>query len=130
VSYRGLILGYGVINVGGGVVLFVLIEWLWKRFYEKRHIPEKKLEDRDSVLTFLVGCVERTLYTLALCFGLWQWIGFWIGIKVAIRWPNKSGSAYGPADNIWLLGTALSLLLGLLAARIVLGHLALNASPK
>jgi len=136
-----------VANPLGGLALWVLIDkFFWPAYFRKRlkaieealeklnpegeadKVPladllEKKKDiqtkkaSRNS-LTFLVGCVERILYIVAIYIGAWPWIGFWIGIKVAIRWRNQSDTVDGSSDNIWLLGTAFSVALGYLCACI------------
>jgi hypothetical protein len=122
-------LGFVVTNLAaGGLLLLLLDKWLWPRFFDRYPEHRRKERLRDPLLTFLVGTVERILYTLALYLGAWQWVGFWVGIKVAIRWRSKSDSAYGSSDNIWIIGTVLSILSSFLGAYIVLGQLPLKGT--
>ncbi len=79
----------------------------------------------EPKLTFssLLGCLERGLYTGALLLGAPQWIGVWLAIKVAAKWRSRNETAgddapSAPVDNIWLIGTGLSLLFGFLGAAI------------
>jgi hypothetical protein len=121
-----ILIGFVGVNFIAGLVLYGLLDvWLWPRFFNRYLEHKEKERLRDPLLTFLVGTVERVLYTLALCIGAWQWIGLWVGIKVATRWRSKLDSAYGPTDNIWLLGTALSLTFACIGAAAV-GHLTIN----
>ena len=119
--------GFGLVNLTAGGLLWLLLDrWLWPRFFKRYPEDEKKRKLRDPLLTFLVGTVERVLYTLALYLGAWQWIPFWVGVKVAIRWPNKSGAAHGASENIWIIGTVLSILASFAGAYFALGHLPLK----
>jgi hypothetical protein len=127
--YRAL-LGFVGANLLAGLFLYWLIDkWLWKRFFDNYPKYRYKQHHRDKWLTFWVGFVERILYTLALCIGASQWIGLWIGVKVATRWRSKSDPAFGPTDNIWLLGTSLSILFSCLGALIV-GHLMIDGVSR
>lgn len=63
----------------------------------------------------LVGIVERLLYTGALLASRQEFIGVWLGIKVIARWQtNPHDEKPIDSDNIWLVGSGLSLLLGYL----------------
>jgi len=70
--------------------------------------------------------VERFLYTAALYWGGYQWVGVWLGIKVIARWQatekeEKSRRKAGSLD-VWLIGNALSLAFGFGGAWIAVGH--------
>jgi hypothetical protein len=52
---------------------------------------------------------------------MWQLIGGWFVLKVGAKW--KTPSAYRGADNVWLIGTGLSLIFAFLGAWIALGHM-------
>lgn len=105
---------------------------LWP-YTAKKHGFEVDL----AALTWVVGLIERFTFTAALIIpGAWQWIGVWLAMKVIVRWqsvPSKGedgGEGRLPSkkrdsDNIWLIGTALSVLFGFAGAWIALGHLPL-----
>jgi hypothetical protein len=117
-----IILGFALSIVGGDLVLHVLIDkCLWPKVLSSLGLKAPKF-----TLTRQVGWLERLLYTLALYIGVWQWIGAWLAIKVAARWRSTSGPPYGSSDNIWLLGTGISVLFGFLGAWVALGHLPLK----
>lgn len=118
-----VIVGFVFANAIFGYLLYLVIESLWHRYFVRRPKESDKKTHRQPLLTFLVGYVERLMYALAICIGAWQWIGFWIGVKVAIRWRNKDSQPDGSSDNIWLLGTSLSLLCSYVCAGLALGHL-------
>ena len=118
----GLIVSIGL----GAWVLSKLIGWLWK-CYEveelKKGEEERLMPDLSHTYTTVwVGSVERLLYTTAICVGAWQWIGLWVGVKVAVWWRGHQGDKGALiADNIWLIGNGLSIAFGLLGALIALG---------
>ena len=108
--------------VGGQIVLWPLIE---KCLYG--HRAAKKFEfnlEKKSRLSWLVGMIERLLYTGALVFGVKEWIGVWLAIKIAARWQSKGEkeTEKQDSDNIWLIGTGLSVLFGWVGACIALWH--------
>jgi hypothetical protein len=112
--------GYLVSVVGGAGTIHLILRIPWKRFYDKT--PGKSQPPAFS-LTMMVGCLERFLYTSAICIGAWEWIGIWVAVKVAVRWRGKSDNPDGSVDNIWLIGTALSIIFGFAGAWIILGKL-------
>lgn len=127
-------LGLAFSVVGGDLVLHNLIDlFLWPKFYEVHNLPPppvfpltKRVGWLVFPLTRQVGWLERFLYTLAIYVGVWQWIGVWLAIKVAARWRSTQERPYGPADNIWLIGTGLSVLFGFVGAWVALGLLPLK----
>lgn len=119
--YWQVILGYLVSTLGGCIVMWFLHEkWVW-RLAGKAHGQSLKKVAR---LSWVVGVVERILYTASLFLGAWPLIGVWLAIKVVARWQSSAETTKGPdSDNIWLIGTALSLMMGFFGAWIALGHL-------
>jgi len=70
--------------------------------------------------------LERAIYTGALLVpgsGI-QLIAGFLAVKVAARWHGLSGPrATADSDNIWIIGTWLSVLFGVAGAWIALGHM-------
>ncbi len=99
-----------------------------KRLYQEGKPVEwpKPPSTQRGSLSLPQGLVERTLYTGALMMGAPQWIGVWLAIKVAAKW--KSQTHERGADNIWLIGTGVSLLVAFVGAWIALGRLPSVAS--
>ena len=112
-------IGFAVsVAVGGAVLYGVLERFLWDKYFRDHpNVPRP-----NYTTTRVVGLLERLMYTGALCAGIWQWVGFWLALKVTVRWRTKT-EPDGPSDNIWLIGTGLSVLFGFLGAWIALGHL-------
>lgn len=110
----------------------VMDRWLWPHA-AKMH----GYKWEGAALTWLVGMVERFTFTAALIIpSAWQWIGVWLAMKAIVRWQSvpSTGEAGGKekfpskqrdSDNIWLIGTALSVVIGFVGAWIALGHLPL-----
>jgi hypothetical protein len=119
-DWRHIALGFSASVIGGEVVLYLLLEkFLWPRA-AKRH---KFTLSPVHHLSGAVGMVERFLYTSALIVGVKEWVGVWLAVKVIARWQSAAPDKQ-PEDsnNIWLIGTGLSLWFGFLGACIVLGH--------
>ena len=115
-------LGIGLlVSVGlGGLSQHFLMQRAWT--YAKKKEP-KLGEQPAQVLTIPVGALERALYTLALSFGAFSWVGIWLGLKVAASW-NRWRNAEPASTNAWLLGNGMAVMWGLLGAWIALGGFA------
>jgi len=128
-----IILGFVFSVVVGHFLLWLLIEKvLWPCAEKKQTLAEKRKPIRQKVhLSWLVGVVERLLYTSALIIGAWQWVGIWLALKVIARWQqspqNDPEIQRAPtildSSNIWLIGTGLSVLFGFVGAWIALGQI-------
>ena len=113
-----IIWGFIVSVVGGDLVIYPIVVWyLWPKLV-RRHKEVKS----KGMLSRQVGWLERALYTASLLVGAWQWIGIWLAMKVAARWRSTSGDSDAPVDNVWLIGSGLSVLFGFLGAWVALGH--------
>ena len=108
----------------GHVVLWVLIEKTLWPYIRSNHVAEP--EHHRSRLSWMVGVLERAIYTGALMVpgsGI-QLIAGFLAVKVAARWHGSSGPrATADSDNIWIIGTWLSVLFGVAGAWIALGHM-------
>jgi len=113
-----VVLGFVVSVIGGDLVIYPLVQWyLWPQI--AKHYGETK--PKGHTFTRSVGWLERVLYTAALLANAWQWIGIWLAVKVAARWRSTAGDSDAPVDNVWLIGTGLSVLFGFLGAWVALG---------
>jgi hypothetical protein len=119
-----VIAGFAFSIVVGHFVLWWLIETTLWPYVRKYHPPEPN--HHKSRLSWLVGVLERAIYTGALMVpgsGI-QLIAGFLAVKVAARWHGSSGPrATADSDNIWIIGTWLSVLFGALGAWIALGHI-------
>lgn len=110
--------GFVVSMFVGHLVLWLLVDKvLWRRIGGKPHEPGDV-----PPLTALVGITERALYSASLLLGAPQWIGIWLALKVAVGW-HSSSKRQSPSDNLWLIGTALSLAIAFVGAWIAGGKL-------
>jgi hypothetical protein len=126
VPWCRIIAGYSVSIGAGHALLHPLVDgYLWPRF---REAYKDRLGQYPVHFSWLVGIVERALYTTALAIGAWQFVGVWLAIKVAARWRNPDDQKGVPTDNIWLIGTGVSLLFGFLGAWIIRWHLPMLGS--
>ena len=117
-------MGFVFSTLGGHFVLWPLIDkFLWPYVSRKHNFRAHKFR-----LSWLVGIIERGLYTGALIAGAREWIGVWLAVKVVARWQTE-GEKPPDSDNIWLIGTALSVLFGFLGAWIALGTLPIRRTP-
>jgi hypothetical protein len=126
-----LIAGFAFSIGVGHLVLWWLIEkTLWP--YVRTHHPPDP-DHHKSRLSWLVGVLERTVYTAAFLLpgsGIQLVAGF-LALKVASRWHSSSGPrSTVDSDNIWIIGTTLSVLFGVAGAWIALGHVPSLANIK
>ena len=119
-----IICGFVFSILVGHFVLWWLIEKTLWPYVRKLHPPEPN--HHKSRLSWVVGVLERAIYTGALMVpgsGI-QLIAGFLAVKVAARWHGSSGPrATADSDNIWIIGTWLSVLFGALGAWIALGHI-------
>jgi hypothetical protein len=71
----------------------------------------------------LSGIIDRVIYTSSLLFSAREFIAIWLAIKVAVqwkRWEDKEDLGKARASfHIFIIGTGLSLLYGIVGALIV-----------
>jgi hypothetical protein len=112
-------LGFFVSVVVGDLVISpIIVKYCWPRLVKHHKVTAGK-----GTFSREVGWLERLMYTGAIYCGAWQWIGVWMAVKVAARWRSTAGDTAAPVDNVWLLGSGLSILFGFLGAWVALGHL-------
>jgi hypothetical protein len=126
-----LIAGFAFSILVGHVVLWLLIEKTLWPYVTKQHPPDP--DHHKSRLSWMVGILERTIYTGAFMLPVTgiQLVAGFLALKVASRWHSSSGPrSTVDSDNIWMIGTCLSVLFGLLGAWIALGHMPPLANIK
>ena len=115
--------GLAVSSLGGALVLWLLIDKLAWGYLERQGIERKQ-----KILTIPLGIVERILYSMAFILGAPGWVGVWLAIKVAVQWDRWKGENRG-TYNVFLMGSALSILIAFLGAWIALGEIPTVTSP-
>jgi hypothetical protein len=119
-----VIAGFSVSILVGHIVLWSLIETTLWPYVRRNHPPDP--DHQKSRLSWMAGVLERAVYTGALMVpgsGI-QLIAGFLALKVASRWHSSSGPrSTVDSDNIWMIGTCLSVLFGVAGAWIALGHI-------
>jgi len=110
--------GFFVSTIGGAFVLWLLIDKVGWSYLKKQGVGGKP----RAILTPVLGIVERGLYTGALLMGAPEWIAVWLALKVAVAWRRWEGEKRG-SYNLFLIGSALSVMFGVIGAWIALGRL-------
>ena len=107
-----IILGYLFSTVVSTLVMWILIDKLaWPYI-----LKDSSFDKKPGILTLPMGIVERVLYTTAFLANAPTLVGFWIALKVATKWGMWTKENRRGPYNIFLIGTALSLLLSYLGA--------------
>lgn len=106
------ILGYGVALLLSTAILYPTMSYLFSR-------------TKDSVqlqlhwLAASVGFIERVIYVNAVVFGYHELIAIWLVMKTLLEF--KAGDSQSVASfYVYLIGTSLSLIFGVMGGQIVL----------
>jgi hypothetical protein len=130
-SLLRVIAGFAFSILVGHLVLWLLIEKTLWPYVRRSHPPDPKQD--KARLSWIVGILERGIYTGALMVpgsGI-QLIAGFLALKVTARWHSSSGPrATVDSDNIWIIGTWLSVIFGAIGAWIALGHMPLLTNIK
>jgi hypothetical protein len=83
---------------------------------------KKKDDDLQLWASQQVGMVERFLYTSSILFAGSGLIAVWVGIKALSQWKRWEGKTHAErvTFNLYLVGSGLSLLYGILGAQIAI----------
>jgi hypothetical protein len=120
-----VLVGLAVSSIAGSLVLWVLIDKLaWGYLKKTQNIEPKP----PGVLSIPLGIVERILYTTSFILGAPSWVGIWLVVKVAVQWDRWTGKERA-TYNVFLIGSALSILFGFIGAWIAIGKLPVLSSP-
>ena len=126
-----IVLGFAVSVIGGHLIVWPVLHWCLWPYAGKKHGYD--WQSQKAYLTPWLGVVERIFYTGALLVGGlrggWQAVGGLLAIKVAVRWQGAKKDQLRDSDNIWLIGTGLSVLFGFFGAWIALGYPPIMGKP-
>lgn len=111
-----IIIGYLISTLGGAFVLWLSIDKLAWSYLAKKGIPEKG----PGILTLPMGILERLMYTTVFLIDQPAFVAVWLALKVAAQWNRWEGKERG-TYNVFLMGSALSLIMGYLGAWVALG---------
>jgi len=103
------------IGIGFFVSIFLgaAVIWFFLDFMPSKNEPKKATRR----LIWIMGMVERGMYTAALLCGFPQWIAVWLAFKVAVHWKTIEGKD-SARENLYLIGSSLSVAFGILGAWI------------
>ena len=113
-------IGYLVSVLGGAFVLWILIDKIAWGYLAKKGIAGKPA----GSLTVFTGILERSIYTTIFIINQPAFVAVWLGLKVASqwkRWEDKERATY----DIFLIGSALSLIIAFIGAWVAQGHVPL-----
>lgn len=72
------------------VFLRAIQDRIWIRILRHNGIPASEIRQDIAFLPIVLGCLERTLYLIAILANLPEFIGVWLAIKVAGGWKGWS----------------------------------------
>jgi len=101
------VIGYAISVIAAHFLVRWTLNPLWQSLGDPRE-PNWFLPSLNQ------GLIERFLYTLSWQLGQPAFIGIWVALKVASQWKKWSEN---PSYNIFLVGTGLSVLYGVLGAK-------------
>ena len=119
-----IITGYLTSTLGGTLVLWFLIDKIAWGYLHKKGIPKKP----PGTLSLPLGIVERFLYTTVFIINQPAFVAVWLTLKVALQWKRWAREERGPY-SVFLIGSALNLIIAYLGAWIALGHVPLLPIP-
>jgi hypothetical protein len=120
-------LGYIVSAFVGDLIVDRAVNSLWRiaeasgdLASELRSLPSKLRSLRPPPrIRFWHGFMERTLYTSMIVFGKPEGIAVWLAFKAVMRWKvRENDEAHIPGSNIYMIGTALNVAIGVLGGFI------------
>jgi hypothetical protein len=104
--------------------------WSHKSLKEVSVVKKALIADLKKVswLPRIVGIFERIIFTTSFIIGKYEFIAIWLGLKVIGSWKNdsyennkqSSMKLWRIRENIFLIGTALSIILSFIAAMVFL----------
>ena len=115
-----IIIGYLISTLGGAFVLWLLINKIAWPYLSKKGIQRKA----SGSLTIPMGIIERFLYTTVFIINQPAFVAVWLAFKVASQWKKWEVEERG-SYNVFLIGSALSIIIAYLGAWVALGHVPL-----
>ena len=73
----------------------------------------------SPLIRFWHGVTERTIYTSMIVLGKPEGIAVWLAFKAVMRWKiGENDKAHIPGSNIYMIGTALNVAIGVIGGFI------------
>jgi hypothetical protein len=104
--------GYGFSLLVGLAILWPLMDFLFRKIGDKEQLSLHWLAAG-------VGLVERIIYTTSVAFDSLELVAVWLVMKAAIEWKAEETRSLA-SFYVYLIGTALSLIIGLAGGAIIL----------
>jgi hypothetical protein len=127
----GCLVGYFISLYIGGSIVKKTISRSWVLMDNDE--DELKVRKKFVWATELVGHLERFIYTTSIIFGVKEFIAVWLVLKLSSQWTKWGGekNPFNPQGNdtiyksratyqIFILGTGLSLVYGVLGGQITI----------
>jgi hypothetical protein len=119
-----VIIGYLISTLGGALVLWLLIDKMAWGYLAKKGILGKE----PGILTLPMGILERFMYTTVFIVNQPAFVAVWLALKVASQWKRWEDNKQRGTYNVFLIGSAISLIIAFLGAWVTLGHVPLLES--
>ena len=103
------------IFVFGWLAIYFPIRPLLKRLH-RRNMGGTNWEARAGDW---LGFLERVLYIITIANGVYAFVPVWLGLKVAANWKSWTEATPRYYFSAFLIGSAISLILGILGAMLV-----------
>lgn len=103
------------ITVFGWLAIYFPIRLILKRLHTK-NLTGTNWEARAGDW---LGFLERVLYIITIANGVYAFVPVWLALKVAANWKSWTESTPRYHFNAFLIGSAISLILGILGALAV-----------
>ena len=131
---RAIAFSYFFIGALSDLLTNFLIGHIWSKqsLKDVKTVEPSLIEDLEKVswLPRIVGIFERIIFTTSFIIGMYQFAAVWLGLKVIGSWKDNSDNTnkkkrnekvpkiklWRVRENIFLIGTAMSLILSFIAA--------------
>lgn len=131
---RAVVFSYFVIGGISDLLVNFVIGNIWSN--KSLKVDNKLISDLKKVswLPRTVGIFERIIFTTSFIIGKYEYVAIWLGLKVVGSWKDNSNenkkktksNLWRIRENIFLIGTALSLILSYLAFLLFNYHMGLD----
>ena len=130
INLRAVLWSYFIFGGLSDLVVNFVIGNIWGRGTPKKYLgtlTDLKDLKNASWIPRIVGILERIIFTTSFIFGRFELVGFWLVLKVIGNWQSnptpvsyskkqKQSKLWRVKENIFLIGTASSLILSLISA--------------
>lgn len=124
-SWVSILAGYLTALVVGHFVVGTAVRALWsiaeKDFKAKGLYLKYPLRPHPTI-SFWHGVAERSVYVTSILLGRPEGIAVWLAFKAVMRWKvQEDDPRHIPGSNIYMIGTAMNIGVGILGGCIAAG---------